>query len=108
MDRQTQSRRHRVECVDLDAERLERLVSRVRTVSAVVNPALFHAICRAWGFRTRSALSCVCINPWRASGNAPKPGGPTAPLPSRADCILCSSQLSRTNPTEVEWFGGPV
>jgi len=42
------------------------------------------------------------LNAWRASGNALKAGGPTALLPSRADSILCSSQLSGTNPTEVE------
>jgi NAD dependent epimerase/dehydratase family len=33
MDRQTQFRRHRLECVDLDAENLERLMSRVQAES---------------------------------------------------------------------------
>src|SRR5580658_1615948 len=32
-----------------------------------------------------------------------RPGSPHEPTPSS-----CLSQLSRTKPTEVEWFGGPV
>jgi len=51
---------------------------------------------------------CRGPKPMRGAGEGTKVGGPTAPLPSRAESILCSSQLSRTNRTEVEEFGGPV
>jgi hypothetical protein len=78
MDREAQSRRHPLECVDVDAERLDRIMSGVGAVSQLSIPLCLtysaaHAVSNSVRLvmRLHFVVGFLCISPLRRRRLAP-------------------------------------